>query len=271
MYRQHLVIFCNDKTEALTAAASLPPYKDLPRFFVLNCDKPNSNEMTWLRQIDDYLSLGKVNELGNATEIGIRAGLLYIVGWWHLFFCHANNLPDVEEIQEIRKNLDIKKGFIQSDKIWGVSKEHVLLFGLSKVLGSGIGQVEESNINFELSMVKALKGDPVDLNIFTSAFLENVPASGMSIQGELHLNQIGSEFVSSMTKLYPTINDNPGVIFISSEISEQGLSHILSNLQGQSMVAIVSDNIIDMPFQDVCSFNCDNKFFLKLYTKQGSK
>lgn len=271
MYRQHLIIFCNDKNEALTAAASLPPFKDLPRFFVLNCDKPNSNEMTWLRPIDDYLSLGRVNELGNATEIGIRAGLLYTVGWWHLFFCNANNLPTVEEIQNIRRDLDSNKGFIQLDKIWGVSKEHVLLFGLSKVLSSGIAQVEESNINFELQLVKAFKGEPVSIDVFTSAFLENVPTSGMIIQGELeNLNPDSFEFVNTMTKQYPLISDNPGVIFISSKISEQGLSLILSNLNGQSMVAVVGNEKFDYSCTSSCSFNCENKFFLKLYTKQGS-
>jgi hypothetical protein len=272
MYRQHLVIFCNDTTEALTAAASLPPYKDFPRFFILNSEKPKASDMTWLRPVDDYLSLGKVNELGNAAEIGIRAGLLYIAGWWQLFFCHANNLPSLEEVENIRKSLDNNKGFVQLDKIWGVSKEHVLLFGLGKVLSSGIAQVEEDNIGFELELVKALRGEPVRRDVLISAFLETVPTNGMEIQGELtELNQEAQNFVNFMIKQYPSISSNPGVIFISSNTSEQGLKHLLSNIDSQTMVAVVSDSELNYPIQEAISFICEDKFYIKLYTKQSSK
>lgn len=271
MYRQHLVIFCNDTTEALTAAASLPPYKDFPRFFILNCEKPKASDMTWLRPIDDYLSLGKVNELGNAAEIGIRAGLLYIAGWWQLFFCHANNLPAFDEVENIRKSLDNNKGFVQLDKIWGVSKEHVLLFGLGKVLSSGIAQIEEDNIGFELELVKALRGEPVKKDVLISAFLETVPTNGMDIQGELtELNQDAQDFVKFMTNQYPSISPNPGVIFISSNTSEQGLKHLLSNIDGQTMVALISNTKLDYSVQETVSFACDDKFYIKLYTKQSS-
>lgn len=268
MYRQHLVIFCNDKTEALTAAASLPPFKDMPRFFVLNCDKPSPAEMSWLRPIDDYLTLGKVNELGNSAEIGIRAGILYIIGWWHLFFCHANNLPTTDDLLEIRKKLDENKGFLQMDKIWGISKEHVLLFGLSKVLGSGIAQVEENNLSYELELLKALKGEPVNKDVFTAAFLENVPLRGMEIQGELdNINQEAKDFVNHMVKEYPKITDQAGVIFISSDISESGLKHMLSNIDNQTMVAIVSNSEIKYDIEDILSLNCNDDFLLKLYLK----
>lgn len=271
MYRQHLVIFCNDTTEALTAAASLPPYKDFPRFFILNCEKPKASDMTWLRPIDDYLSLGKVNELGNAAEIGIRAGLLYIAGWWQLFFCHANNLPAFDEVENIRKSLDNNKGFVQLDKIWGVSKEHVLLFGLGKVLSSGIAQIEEDNIGFELELVKALRGEPVKQDVLISAFLETVPTNGMDIQGELtELNQDAQDFVKFMTNQYPSISPNPGVIFISSNTSEQGLKHLLSNIDGQTMVALISNTKLDYSVQETVSFACLDKFYINLYTKQSS-
>lgn len=272
MYRQHLVIFCNDTKEALTAAASLPPHKDLSRFFVLNCEKPKASDMTWLRPIDDYLSLGKVNELGNAAEIGIRAGILYIAGWWQLFFCHANNLPSFEEVENIRKSLDNNKGFVQLDKIWGVSKEHVLLFGLGKVLSSGIAQVEEDNIGFELELVKALRGEPARQDVIVSAFLENVPTNGMEKQGELtELNQDANNFVSFMTKQYPSISANPGVIFISSNTSEQGLQHLLNTIEGQTMVAVVSNDEIVYSITEALSLICEDKFYIKLYTKQSSK
>ena len=272
MYRQHLVIFCNDTTEALTAAASLPPYKDFPRFFILNCEKPKASDMTWLRPVDDYLSLGKVNELGNAAEIGIRAGLLYIAGWWQLFFCHANNLPSLDEVENIRKSLDNNKGFVQLDKIWGVSKEHVLLFGLGKVLSSGIAQIEEDNIGFELELVKALRGEPVKKDVLMSAFLETVPTNGMEVQGELtELNQDAQNFVNFMTKQYPSISSSPGVIFISSNTSEQGLKHLLSNIDSQTMVAVVSNTELNYPIEEAVSFICEDKFYIKLYTKQSSK
>jgi hypothetical protein len=272
MYRQHLVIFCNDTTEALTAAASLPPYKDFPRFFILNCEKPKASDMTWLRPVDDYLSLGKVNELGNAAEIGIRAGLLYIAGWWQLFFCHANNLPSLDEVENIRKSLDNNKGFVQLDKIWGVSKEHVLLFGLSKVLSSGIAQIEEDNIGFELELVKALRGEPVKKDVLMSAFLETVPTNGMEVQGELtELNQDAQNFVNFMIKQYPSISSSPGVIFISSNTSEQGLKHLLSNIDSQTMVAVVSNTELNYPIEEAVSFICEDKFYIKLYTKQSSK
>jgi hypothetical protein len=269
MYRQHLVIFCNNKTEALTAAASLPPNKDLSRFFVLNCEKPLSSEMSWLRPIDDYLSLGKANEFGNATEIGIRAGILYIAGWWHLFFCHADNLPNVEEIDELRKNIDMNKGFIQMDKIWGVSKEHVLLFGLSNILGSGISKVEENNINSELEIIKALKGKPVNLETFISAFLENVPTSGMVVQGDLNnLDDEANNFIKLMITQYPTITETPGVIFVSSETSQTGLNHIISSIEGQTLVAVIGNEDFEYSVNEIYKFNCENKFILKLYSKK---
>ena len=269
MYRQHLVIFCNDKTEALTAAASLPSFKDLPRFFVLNCEKPNPTEMSWLRPIDDYLSLGKAGEFGNFSEIGIRAGLLYIVGWWHLLFCHANNLPGIDELNEVRKNIDTNKGFLQKDKIWGVSKEHVLLFGMSNILGSGIGQVEENNINFELELVKALKGKAVNIDVFTSVFLENVPTNGMVMQGEINnLNVDAKNFIDLMTKQYPAYSNSPGVIFLSTETSDQAFAHFLNNLEPQSLVAVIGNEDFEYSVNEIYKFNCENKFILKLYSKK---
>jgi hypothetical protein len=158
------------------------------------------------------------------------------------------------------------------DKIWGVSKEHVLLFGLGKVLSSGIAQVEEDNIGFELELVKALRGEPVRRDVLISAFLETVPTNGMEIQGELtELNQEAQNFVNFMIKQYPSISSNPGVIFISSNTSEQGLKHLLSNIDSQTMVAVVSDSELNYTMQEAISFICEDKFYIKLYTKQSSK
>jgi hypothetical protein len=61
------------------------------------------------------------------------------------------------------------------------------------------------------------------------------------------------------------------VIFISSNTSEQGLKHLLSNIDSQTMVAVVSDSELNYTIQEAISFICEDKFYIKLYTKQSSK
>jgi hypothetical protein len=186
-----------------------------------------------------------------------------------LLFCHANNLPDIDELNEVRKNIDTNKGFLQKDKIWGVSKEHVLLFGMSNILGSGIGQVEENNINFELELVKALKGKAVNIDVFTSVFLENVPTNGMVMQGDINnLNVDAKNFIDLMTKQYPAYSNSPGVIFLSTETSDQAFAHFLNNLEPQSLVAVIGNEDFEYSVNEIYKFNCENKFILKLYSKK---
>lgn len=268
--RQFLVIFCSSVQEALTTAAALPPYKDLPRFYVLNCEKPSSDNLNWLRPVDDYICLGKVTELGNHTEISIRSAILYIPNWWHLLFCNANDLPPIEEVNEARRQIDSNVGFVQMPKIWGISKEHLLLFGLGKIFGSGTIKNEAETLESELDIVRALRGEPVNIEAVKKAFVEVVSTNGMIFQGAMPLmGKEEKEFIDYMVKTFNVVPENPGVIFISPNTSNKGFEMLLDQISSQTMIAVVDKEDKAYEKEPYMKFNCDNEFFVKVYTKGG--
>ncbi len=269
MYKQHLIIFCKDAKEALDAGAALPMLKDMPRFYILNSDKPKNEDISWLRNIDNYFALGKASEIGNFTEIAIRAGILYSVGWWHLLFCSANKLPTNDEINNVRKSLDNNKGFLQLENIWGVSKEHILLYGLDKVLGSGLQSTSEASSTLDL--VNAMRGSAANESSVKHAFLELVPTNGMVAQGTMvSLNDRANKFISDLIKEYPCTDDNPGLIFVSPETSSAGLYHILSSAPGSIMVAMLTnEELQNSQIKPIRKFNCENIFHINLFSKSS--
>lgn len=269
MYKQHLIIFCKDAKEALDAGASLPMHRDVPRFYILNSDKPKNDEISWLRNIDNYFALGKAAEIGNFTEIAIRAGILYSVGWWHLMFCSANKLPSIDEINALRKSLDSNKGFLQLENIWGVSKEHILLFGLDKVLGSGLQSSNEASSTLDL--VNAMRGQAANEASVRHAFLELVPTNGMVTQGSMgSLNEKGQKFIEDMLKEYPSTEDKAGVIFVAPDTSSAGLFHILSSIENTTIVAMLTNEELEnSQIKPVRKFNCENIFYINLFSKSS--
>lgn len=268
--KQHIVILCNNLEDAKNAAISLPSYKDVGKFYVFNFDVQENSNFNWMSSNDDYLTLGKAAELGNSAEICIRAAILYIVNWWHLIFCYANDLPNISEINNVKNTLDLNKGFVQSSKVWGISKEHLLLFGLGKILGSGIMTNQEDQLKNDLEVVKALRGEPTNLEATIEAFIEVANVDGMVLQGKMHnYNTEAKNFVERMIDKFSIVGDDPGVIFISPDISKDGFEMLLNQIQPRTMIAVVDE--IDREFykKEFKKFNCNNKFYVKLYSKGG--
>ncbi len=268
--KQHLVILCNNMEEAKNAAITLPTYKDLNKFYVLNFDAGASPNLNWMGSNDDYISLGKASELGNSAEICIRAAILYISNWWHLVFCYAHDLPMIKELQDVKTSIDLNQGFIQSAKCWAVSKEHLLLFGLGKILGSGVLPNDEEQIKNELEIVKSLRGEPASFQATVEAFIEVANTDGMILQGNMpNYKSRAAEFIEKMTDKFSIVSEEPGVIFISPEISNEGFKMLLNQIGSRTMIAVLDENNKDYNAQEYKRFNCNNDFYIKIFTKGG--
>jgi hypothetical protein len=269
--KQHLVILCNNLDEAKNAAITLPNYKDITKFYVFNFDVGASPNLNWMDSNDDYLSLGKASELGNSAEICIRAGILYIYNWWHLIFCYANDLPSISEINNIKNTLDLNKGFIQETKAWGISKEHLLLFGLGTILGSGIIHNQEEQLKNELDIVKALRGESSSYEAIKEAFIEIVNIEGMVLQGKMaNYETKAKDFINYMIDKFNIIPEEPGVIFVSPEISAHGFDMLINQISPRTMIVIVDEEDKTYHKQEYKKFNCEDKFYIKLFTKGGN-
>lgn len=268
--KQHLVILCNNMEEAKNAAIVLPNYKEMNKFFVFNFDTGPTSNINWLSSNDDYISLGKASELGNSAEICIRAAILYISNWWHLIFCYAYDLPMIKELNDVKASIDLNQGFIQAGKCWAISKEHLLLFGLGKILGSGVLPNEEEQIKNELEIVKALRGEPANYDALKEAFIEVVNTDGMILQGSMpNYKSRAKDFIESMTTKFSVVPEEPGVIFISPEISNDGFKMFINQINKRTMVAVLDEKDKDYPMKEYKKFNCENEFFIKIFTKGG--
>ena len=268
--KQHLVILCNNMEEAKNAAITLPNYKDINKFYVFNFDTGSTLNINWMSSNDDYISLGKASELGNSAEICIRAAVLYISSWWHLIFCYAHDLPSMNELNDIKASIDLNQGFMQAAKCWAISKEHLLLFGLGKILGSGVLPNDEEQIKNELEIVKALRGEPANFEATKEAFIEVSNTDGMILQGSMpDYNSRAKEFIEAMTSKFSIVPEEPGLIFISPEISNDGFKMLINQLHHRTMVPVVDEKDRTFPAKEYKKFNCNNEFFIKIYTKGG--
>lgn len=267
---QHLAIICNNIDDALKAAAYLSPYKNLHRFFIFNFSLSPSTNLNWFAQNDDYINLGKASELDNNAEICVRAALLYIPNWWHIIFCYANDLPLLDDVNYIRDAIDLNEGFVQKGKAWSVSKEHLLLFGLAKIFGNNIIKNEEQELMEEFDIVKALQGEASPYNAIKEAFIEVCNINGMIYRGNIPKFKFDETngFINEMLETYNIVGENPGVIFIDPNTSNDGLKLILNNIDPKTMICIVDEKPIENELNIYKSLNCDNKFYINIYLKQ---
>lgn len=265
--KQHLVILCNNLDEAKNAASTLPNLRDLKKFFVFNFDCSNDS-INWLDPNDDYISLGKVADLGNSAEICIRAAILYIVNWWHLIFCYGYDLPTLNELMNIRKTIDLNQGFIQESKCWAISKEHLLIFGLSKILGSEIIKSDNNDLQNELEIVKALRGEPSTFEAIKEAFIEVTNNDGMILQGSMPpYKKRAAEFIEFMTNKFSLVPEDPGVIFISPSISIEGFKMLVKQINHQTMIAVVEEEDRIYPLEPSKILTCKDEFTIKIFNK----
>jgi hypothetical protein len=268
--KQHLVILCNNLKEAVNAAVVLPTYKDVKKFYVFNFDLDKNATLNWMNNDDDYIALGKVSELGNSAEICIRAAILYVTNWWHLIFCYAHDLPSISELNNVKAAIDLNQGFVQNSKTWAVSKEHLLLFGLSKILGSGMVADEKETLKNELEIVKALRGEAASYEAIVEAFIECVNIEGMVLQGKMpNYKTKAKEFIEHMTDKFSIIPEDPGVIFVSPEISNNGFKMLIDKIGPRTMVCAIDEKDKTYPQVPYKELNCNNEFFIKIFTKGG--
>jgi hypothetical protein len=267
--KQSLVVICSSIEEAMKAAVDLPMYQDMNKFYVLNCEVSSTHNFNWLNPQDNYIVLGKVSQLGNSAEICVRAAILYIPSWWHLLFTYAHDMPSISDINEIKLEIDKSKGFLQKNKIWGVSREHLLLFGLGKIFGSGTIKNEQEILQNELEIVKALKGEPASLQAIIEAFIEEVNTDGMVFQGAIpnYSNESTKYFLNHMLDRFNVVPENPGVIFVAPNTTTQGLQLLLSQIDKKTMVCILDEKDIDIDLQAYKEFICSEGFKLKIFMK----
>ncbi len=268
--KQHLVILCNNMEEAKNAAIVLPNYKEMNKFYVFNFDMGATSNLNWMSSGDDYISLGKASERGNSAEICIRAAILYMSNWWHLIFCYAHDLPMIKELNDIKTSIDLNQGFIQAAKCWAISKEHLLLFGLGKILGSGVLPNDEEQIKNELEIVKALRGEPANYDAIKEAFIEVANTDGMILQGSMPVyNTRAKDFIEAMTTKFCDVPEEPGVIFISPEVSNDGFLMLINQINSRTMVVVLDEKDKTYPMKEFKRFNCENQFFIKIFIKGG--
>lgn len=267
--KECLVVICSSVEEAMEAAAQLPNYNDMNKFYVLNCEVSPTHNFNWLNAQDNHIILGKVSQLGNSAEICVRAAILYVPGWWHLLFVYAHDLPSHAEINELKLQIDKSKGFLQKSKIWGVSREHLLLFGLGKIFGSGTIRNEQESLQNELDVVKALRGEPASMQAVIEAFIEESNNDGMVYQGSIPntFNEKTKYFINYMLDRFNVVPENPGVIFVSPNTTTQGLNLLLNQVDVKTMICVVDENPVEIEKQAYKEFICLDNFYVKLYTK----
>ena len=102
------------------------------------------------------------------------------------------------------------------------------------------------------------------------AFIEVSNTDGMILQGSMpDYNSRAKEFIEAMTSKFSIVPEEPGLIFISPEISNDGFKMLINQLHHRTMVAVVDEKDRPFPAKEYKKFNCNNEFFIKIYTKGG--
>lgn len=265
-----LVIFCKTAQDAIKAAASMPRANDLNRFFVLFCEKPNPQEMSWIKPGDDYLALDRTQEWKKDTDIGIRAGILYTVGWWNLFFCVADKIPSNEDLSTVRTAMQ-SNGFSKGENIWGISREHILLYGLDGVLGKEEEIFVPDTTALDLEMAAGMRGEAVSAEAINIVFREVAPIQSVQIQGDLTTWDIDCKDIANRAiKGIKQGVATPSLILAYNDVSDDGLTHLFPRLAPSGVVAIVGKGSTKITHKPYKVLRCNNGVTIWLYGAKRS-
>jgi len=110
----------------------------------------------------------------------------------------------------------------------------------------------------------------VGIDAIKKAFIEVVSNNGMIFQGVMPpMGEEEKAFIDYMIKTFNIVPENPGVIFISPNTSKEGFKMLLEQISSQTMIAVVDKEDKNYEKDPYMKFNCNNEFFVKVYTKGG--
>jgi hypothetical protein len=224
MAQDTLILFCKNVNDAIISSKKIERKHDLNRLYVFLGKKPEAKEMSWIAPSDSMFVLERaINWSKNPESLGVRAGLMLASGW-DLMFCWADNCPDERDVGWIREQIK-SGGIARLPNIWGVSRDHYILYGLGEEIQMFDSQTQNS-IESGLNIADALDGKPVDLNVAIQTLQEIVHLSAIAV----HNSAANEGFVvDEIKKITEYIDNEAPVSAIVGESCTEDEMLILKN------------------------------------------
>lgn len=253
-----LTIFCEDARDASFAAARVPRRASMRRLFLFLGDKPEAQEIAWMGGNDIHIHLDRVLEIPTCEQIATRAAITFTdSNAWNLLFCWADSPPEDAELDEARQALQQFERHMRRVNVWGCAREHIVLYGFeaayrgeSFTAGSLTDAPQavskEASLMLpasELEIGKALRGEPVEMNVLIAAIAESAPMQSLGLHTSVF--EKGERHRPALEKLLTYAEfmdaDNPVTMILGSNASVKTLQIVREKIPKTGSVVVLVD------------------------------